>query len=85
MAYRRADLWVFAVSRARAVIAVHRADVEHGDGAVSPLGRPSADRFNQRPRLESIGNVPPAELEMQYFHQHSAQAMPACRNANNLR
>jgi putative transposase len=35
------------------------------------------DWFNHRRLLEPIGNVPPAELEMQYFRQHSESAVPA--------
>jgi putative transposase len=35
------------------------------------------DWFNHRRLLEPIGNVPPAELEMQYFRQRSEQAVLA--------
>jgi putative transposase len=35
------------------------------------------DWFNNRRLLESIGNVPPAELEMQYLRQRSESAIPA--------
>jgi len=35
------------------------------------------DWFNNRRLLESIGNVPPAEREMQYLQQQSESAIPA--------
>lgn len=35
------------------------------------------DWFNHRRLLEPIGNVRPAELEMQYFRQRSKQAVQA--------
>lgn len=43
------------------------------------------DWFNHRRLLEPIGNVPPAELGMQYFRQRSEQAVLAGLNANSLR
>ena len=35
------------------------------------------DWFNNRRLLKSIGNIPPAELEMQYLRQRSESAVAA--------
>jgi putative transposase len=35
------------------------------------------DWFNNRRLLEPIGNVPPAELEQEYYGSHESQAMAA--------
>jgi len=35
------------------------------------------DWFNNRPPLERIGNIPPAELEMAYYRQLEGSPMAA--------
>jgi len=68
---------------AETIIGLYKAEGIHHRGpwrsvdAVEYATLEWVDWFNHRRLLEPIGNVPPAELEMQYFRQRSESAIPA--------
>ena len=68
---------------AETIIGLFKTEVIHHRGpwrsvdAVEYATLEWVDWFNNRRLLESIGNVPPAELEMQYLRQRSESAIPA--------
>ena len=68
---------------AETIIGLFKTEVIHHRGpwrsvdAVEYATLEWVDWFNNRRLLESIGNVPPAELEMQYLRQRSESATPA--------
>ncbi len=68
---------------AETIIGLYKAEVIHHRGpwrsvdAVEYATLEWVDWFNHRRLLEPIGNVPPAELEMQYFSQCSESAVSA--------
>ena len=68
---------------AETIIGLYKAEVIHHRGpwrsvdAVEYATLEWVDWFNHRRLLEPIGNVPPAELEMQYFRQRSELAVAA--------
>ena len=67
---------------AETIIGLYKTEVIHRRGpwrsldAVEYATLEWVDWFNNRRLLESIGNIPPAELEMQYLRQRSESAMP---------
>jgi transposase InsO family protein len=68
---------------AETIIGLFKTEVIHHRGpwrsvdAVEYATLEWVDWFNNRRLLESIGNVPPAELEMQYLRQCGESAIPA--------
>jgi transposase InsO family protein len=68
---------------AETIIGLFKTEVIHHRGpwrsvdAVEYATLEWVDWFNNRRLLESIGNIPPAELEMQYLRQRSEAAVPA--------
>ena len=68
---------------AETIIGLYKTEVIHHRGpwrsvdAVEYATLEWVDWFNHRRLLEPIGNVPPAELEMQYLRQRRESAMPA--------
>ena len=68
---------------AETIIGLFKTEVIHHRGpwrsvdAVEYATLEWVDWFNNRRLLESIGNVPPAELEMQYLRQRGGSAIPA--------
>ena len=68
---------------AETIIGLYKAEVIHHRGpwrnldAVEYATLEWVDWFNNRRLLEPIGNVPPAEREMQYLQQHPESAIPA--------
>lgn len=68
---------------AETIIGLYKAEVIHHRGpwrtleAVEYATLEWVDWFNNRRLLEPIGNVPPAEREMQYLQQQSDSAIPA--------
>ena len=68
---------------AETIIGLYRTEVIHHRGpwrsleAVEYATLEWVDWFNNRRLLEPIGNVPPAEFEMQYLQLQSESAIPA--------
>ena len=68
---------------AETIIGLYKAEVIHHRGpwrtleAVEYATLEWVDWFNNRRLLEPIGNMPPAEREMQYLQQQSESAIPA--------
>ena len=68
---------------AETIIGLYKTEVIHHRGpwrtfeAVEYATLEWVDWFNNRRLLEPIGNVPPAELEMQYLRQQTESAIPA--------
>lgn len=68
---------------AETIIGLYKTEIIHRRGpwrtldAVEYATLGWVDWFNNRRLLESIGNVPPAELEMAYYRQHEESAMAA--------
>jgi transposase InsO family protein len=68
---------------AETIIGLYKAELIHHRGpwrtleAVEYATLEWVDWFNNRRLLEPIGNVPPAEREMQYLQQQSESAIPA--------
>ena len=68
---------------AETIIGLYKAEVIHHRGPWRNLEDVEyatlewVDWFNNRRLLEPIGNVPPAEFEMQYLQQQSESAIPA--------
>ena len=68
---------------AETIIGLYKTEVIHHRGpwrnleAVEYATLEWVDWFNNRRLLEPIGNVPPAELEMQYLQQQTESAIPA--------
>ncbi len=68
---------------AETIIGLYKAEVIHHRGpwrsvdAVEYATLEWIDWFNHRRLLEPIGNVPPVELETQYFSQRSELAITA--------
>lgn len=56
-----------------------------GIGAVEFATLEWADRFNKMRLMESIGNVPPAELEAEYYDQVAGSAVAAGSGLMSLR
>jgi transposase InsO family protein len=68
---------------AETLIGLYKTAVSHARGpwrthdAVEYATLEWVDWFNHRRRLESIGNVPPAEYEQAYYRLNESQAMAA--------